>query len=249
LPQGPVIHVRHNALALVLHEKGGSASLAAIMSRFRELAGPRYSADNDKEIIRKLLTMRRECVDIRRLFMFDQEKQSCTLTSHGTALVARLLAGEPAAVRRFGTPAVGKRSSAAGIGPEVKRSRPPVAAAEPGRGATASLLHGAMETAKAEAAAHAKQYNRPPSLGAGVAACHQCGLLTRMSGRCCCFVSDGSPPCGATYCEECMDTCYPSLTLEALVQKCPKCSDTCICKVRPRCGDVENPMLLTLTRL
>ena len=210
-------YLRHTALAVALHETGGSASLAAILPRFRELAQPKYDSMGDSEIVQRLVGMYKEIGEIARMFVFDRVAKRCTLTDVGAAHAKAVLAGDPAALRSLRVSTGGKAAAAA---PESLR------------GAAVSL-HAAVDAAKAEAAAKAKQYSRPASLGAGVAACHQCGLLTLTSGRSCCF---GSPPCGASYCDECVDTCYPSLTLEALAQKCPKCSDTCICKVRPRRG-------------
>ena len=238
--------MRYNALALALHEKGGSASLAEILPRFRELAGSKYGEMSDKEVVDKLFGIGKECAEIAHKFKFNRATASCALTSPGETHAKSVLAGDPAALRHLRPSAGPKRSSAVGMEPVVKRLRPLAAKTaapvpEPGRGVATSLLLGAMEAARAEAAANAKQYSRPLTLGAGVAACHQCGMLTLTSGRSCCFASPGSPACGAAYCEECLDTCYPSLTLEALARKCPKCSDTCICKVRLRCRGVCSP--------
>ena len=240
-------HLRHNALALALHEKGGSASLEEILPRFRELTGSnsKYIDMSDHQVVDKLFGIGKEVAKIAHMFKFSRETASCALSSLGETHVKSILAGDPAALRHL-RPAGAKRPSAASMELAVKRLRPLAAKTaapvpEPGRGVATSLLLGAMEGARAEAAANAKQYSRPLSLGAGVAACHQCGMLTLTSGRSCCFASPGSPACGAVYCEECLDTCYPSLTLEALARKCPKCSDTCICKVRLRCRGVCSP--------
>ena len=243
---GATGHSRHNALAVALYEKGGSASLAEILPRFRELAGSKYGELSGQQVVDRLFGIGREVADIARLFKFNRATASCALTSHGETHAKGILAGDPAALRTLRPSAGAKRSSAVGMELAVKRLRPLAAKTaapvpEPGRGVATSLLLGAMEGARAEAAANAKQYSRPLSLGAGVAACHQCGMLTLTSGRSCCFASPGSPACGAAYCEECLDTCYPSLTLEALARKCPKCSDTCICKVRLRCRGVCSP--------
>lgn len=202
--------------------------MRAILPRIREL-NKGYSELDDKTLEDKLRKLPREASAYNRMFSFDAT--NCTLSPFGRQVAEDVVAGRPTAVVERVS---GARPSLPREPREPREPRDPAAPREPAAPAApappkaSKVMLDAMDAAKLEAAAQAKPYTRPTEPGDGVAACHQCAMLTLKSGRTC--------RCGLTFCEECMDSCYPSIKPETLVDLCPKCIDVCICTVRLRRG-------------